>query len=109
MRTFFYDDNKKVKFQAEGEINGILINPKEPPKFWNTANEARPKSHLKFNGLPYIKSELSDSPEAVEGKIYHVQCLDGGAWDRPTVWGFFYTLQGAEECAKNGPKWRREK
>lgn len=43
------------------------------------------------------------------GIKYEVCCLDGGAWDRPTFWGNFGTLEDALDCAKNGPVWRRKK
>lgn len=44
-----------------------------------------------------------------EGKLYNVNCLDGGAWDRPTDWGTFPTLEEAIECCELGPVWRRSK
>lgn len=33
-----------------------------------------------------------------EGNRYEARCLDGGAWDRPTCWGMFPTLQEALAC-----------
>jgi len=36
------------------------------------------------------------------GTRYEVRCLDGGAWDRPTMWGFFPTLDEAVAAAKGG-------
>ena len=33
-----------------------------------------------------------------EGKRYEVRCLDGGAWDRPTCWGMFPSLDLALAC-----------
>lgn len=33
-----------------------------------------------------------------DGKRYDVCCLDGGAWDRPTSWGMFATLEAALAC-----------
>lgn len=41
--------------------------------------------------------------EFPEGVRYDVRCLDGGAWDRPTFWGSFGTLDEAIECANTGP------
>lgn len=109
MPTYFYDDNKSVKFHAENVVDGILINPKLPAKFWSTANEDRPESHQKFWNLPYIESFDCDDPKAIKGKVFHVCCLDGGAWDRPTMWGGFFTLAEAVDCAKTGPEWRKPK
>ncbi len=40
------------------------------------------------------------------GTAYRVHCLDGGAWDRPTNWGSFGTLEEAKACCVNGPSWR---
>lgn len=39
------------------------------------------------------------------GTAYRVHCLDGGAWDRPTDWGSFGTLEEAVACAQTGPIW----
>ena len=36
------------------------------------------------------------------GTRYTVDCLDGGAWDRPTWWGDFGSLEEAQECCANG-------
>lgn len=32
------------------------------------------------------------------GKRFDARCLDGGAWDRPTSWGMFATLEQALAC-----------
>lgn len=42
---------------------------------------------------------LADCPS---GTRYTVHCLDGGAWDRPTCWGDFGSLEEAQECCANG-------
>ncbi|MGZ8220031.1 MAG: hypothetical protein ACXWT0_00135 [Methylobacter sp.] len=34
-----------------------------------------------------------------DGTRYEVRCLDGGAWDRSTLWGMFPTLDEALICA----------
>lgn len=41
------------------------------------------------------------------GEQYVVSCLDGGAWDRPTRWGHFATLDEAIACCSAGPTWRQ--
>jgi hypothetical protein len=43
------------------------------------------------------------------GTAYRVHCLDGGAWDRPTNWGAFGTLEEAKQCCWTGPSWRKGK
>ena len=35
------------------------------------------------------------------GNRFDTYCLDGGAWDRPTAWGKFGTLEEAIQCAKD--------
>lgn len=47
---------------------------------------------------------LSFNPDGVR---YTVLCLDGGAWDRPTKWGVFPSLDDAIACCENGPAWRQ--
>lgn len=41
------------------------------------------------------------------GIAYRVHCLDGGAWDRPTSWGSFASLEDAIACCEQGPSWRK--
>ncbi|MGO4802207.1 hypothetical protein ACEN2T_23310 [Pseudomonas sp. W22_MBD1_FP4] len=43
------------------------------------------------------------------GTRFIVHCLDGGAWDRPTMWGDFSTLEETIECCSKGPVWRKHK
>lgn len=38
---------------------------------------------------------------------YMVRSLDGGSWDRPSMWGTFTLLKDAIECCEKGPAWRR--
>jgi hypothetical protein len=42
------------------------------------------------------------------GTSHTVDCLDGGAWDRPSVWGVFGTLEEALKCCEIGPPWRQQ-
>jgi len=39
------------------------------------------------------------------GLAFRVHCLDGGAWDRPTEWGAFGSLDEAKQCCWTGPSW----
>lgn len=41
------------------------------------------------------------------GTRYTVECLDGGAWDRPSWWGDFGSLEEAQYCCQDGPARRR--
>lgn len=71
-------------------------------------------------GNEYVKTDAQFSAELAanranfyekfpEGVQYYVSCLDGGAWDRPTNWGTFASLELALECCEQGPSWRRGK
>jgi len=55
-------------------------------------------------GSEYLARWLEAWPS---GNRFDTYCLDGGAWDRPTAWGKFGTLEEAIQCAKDGPVWRR--
>lgn len=46
---------------------------------------------------------------APSGIQYMVHCLDGGAWDRPSMWGSFPTLDDAIDCCETGPAWRKSR
>lgn len=120
--------------KAEKFIDGIPVNPVLPKNFSDTPNEERPASHEIWWDRPYIQTTTVEELDAeyanrtddyaeearrawVGGRLtwmkawpsgtrYAVRCLDGGAWDRPTCWGMFGTLEDALVCAKNGPAWR---
>lgn len=101
-------------FQAENAVplqssatKKILLNPKLPGNFYSLAIEERSKKELElWEGHPYIESEPNAAwPSETR---YTVHCLDGGAWDRPTTWGWFDTLDEAMECVEKGPVWRRK-
>lgn len=64
----------------------------------------------KYGMAAQVKSEWEEEQEKFKknwfenfptGDRYEVRCLDGGAWDRSTNWGFFGSLEEAEEKAKN--------
>ncbi|WP_421927164.1 hypothetical protein [Neoaquamicrobium sediminum] len=78
------------QFEAEDAIEGILINPVLPDGFHSTRNEARPQSHARFWNRPYIEVR-----EHADGRDVTVRCLDGGAWDRPTLFARFASIQEA--------------
>lgn len=100
-------------------VDGVPVNPKLPKNFDSTPNDARPASHRRWEGRPYILTDEGgnmQSPEArarwlaswPTGIRYDVRCLDGGAWDRSSCWGNFATLEEAIACAKAGPSWRKK-
>lgn len=121
----FYTLENGFDYVAESCVDGILINPELPKAFDNTWNDAR--THKEWRlwwDLPFIlihtPDDLYGHPEDAAndqsdlgwlevwptGTRYDVRCLDGEAWDRPTHWGSFPTLDAAVECAKSGPSWR---
>ncbi|MBP6008182.1 MAG: hypothetical protein KA740_10800 [Rhodoferax sp.] len=120
---------------GEMVIDGIPVNPVLPDSFYSTPNEDRPASQEYWWNRPYIEietinaqhsgrtSELVEvgqlhrqttvrspfvAPMPPSGTRYDVWCLDGGAWDRPTSWGRFATIEDALACAKSGPAWRQK-
>ncbi|BDU74893.1 hypothetical protein [Mesoterricola silvestris] len=94
-----------MKLRAEKIIDGIPINPVLPKRFWDTDNQRRPASHHPWWFLPFV---ITGPNEAWAGGVrFDTWCLDGGAWDRPTCWGKFGTLEEAVQCAQEGPAWRR--
>jgi hypothetical protein len=84
--------------QAEQIIDVIPVNPKLPKGFYGTANAARPSSHATWWHRPFVR--IVANPAWPGGLRYDVCCLDGGAWDRPTAWGWFGTLEAAIACAR---------
>ena len=95
-----------MKLKAEKFIDGIPVNPKIPKGFWDLDNALRPASHAPWWFQPFVLTVPNDL--WVGGIRYDTYCLDGGAWDRPTNWGKFGTLEEAIPCAWEGPVWRRE-
>lgn len=92
-------------------IDGIKIDPRLPKNFFATDNATRP--HSPWWDVPFILTQGYFGPDTAEsreawlrawptGTRYDVYCLDGGAWDRPTVWGKFGSLAEALECARAG-------
>ena len=86
MKTFIFEvDN--TEYQAENYVNGIFINPVLPDNFWPLEN--RTSEHMRhWENMPFILS--------AEG-FYSVYCLDGGAWDRPSLMGGFDSQAKAVE------------
>lgn len=97
---------ERFTFICDQVVDGVPVNPRLPKGFSSTANERRPQSHMAWWGAPYIEIIEDDDPKFVEhwkGTLrYDVCCLDGGAWDRPTCWGMFASLQEAVACALGG-------
>lgn len=91
MKSFKFEvDN--TEYQAEHFIDGIFINPALPENFWTESLENRSEEHMRhWDAMPFILSE---------GGFYKVYCLDGGAWDRPSLIGGFDTQEQAIDFIK---------
>ncbi len=119
-------------FVAKDQKDGVFIDPELPENFDDTPNEERSPSHMRWWGMPFIRTQSVESLDAEYagrtdahaekareywattgrhgwleawpgGTRYEVRCLDGGAWDRSTSWGMFGSLDEAMRCAKGGP------
>ena len=120
MNTHFVTrhEGRSYHFTCFAIWDGVPINPRLPKNFSDTANESRPPRHMALWGIPYIETDTGghdtkeDRAKWLEawpsGTRYDVRCLDGGAWDRPTCWGMFATIEEAVQCAHKGPRWREK-
>jgi hypothetical protein len=115
---FFYkpnDERSKKELKTFWQVPFILTD-----EFWSepwTEYQERTKgpknkftieTETEFNEWTQKKKE-SWFKEFPSGLAFNVFCLDGGAWDRPTEWGSFATLEEAKQCCWTGPSWRKEK
>ena len=73
--------------------DGIFLFPNYVPQ--DMPHEERSDEEMRiWWGRPFITENDGSK------KSYHVQCLDGGAWDRPTFKGRSETVEGAIEIAR---------
>lgn len=98
------------KFDIQRTIDGIAYNPNLPSNFRSTPNEERDLEELEnWWNRAYIVSNLDGNNKLK----YYVYCLDGGAWDRPTLKGhyedFELALQKAQEINNITPTHNRYK
>ena len=63
------------------------------------------KTEVEFNQY-HADKKIKWFTDYPTGIAYVVHCLDGGAWDRPTWWGDFSSLEEAKACCENGPSWK---
>ena len=72
----------------------MRINPVLPDCFYEMAICGMPASVIiEWWEKPYIETR---------GDAFAVMCLDGGAWDRPTLKGIYDTIEEAEKSISNG-------
>jgi len=101
---------KKFKFICAAVVDGVPLDPVLPARFDDTPTDLRSIRHWVWWGVPYIKIHKDTQPDFVKfwkGETrYDVRCLDGGSWDRSTVWGQFGELAQAVALAKKKtPPW----
>ncbi len=101
-----YQAEEVAYIEQEGKRYTVLINPVLPKDFYDDEAGKYGDERSKWFGLAYIVREANAHFES--GQRFMVRCRDGGAWDRPTMWGAFGNLAEALECVRLGPEWRRE-
>lgn len=91
LKTFVFNvDN--TEYQARDYMSGFFIDPVLPDDFWTAPIEERSPEHMKhWEGMPFI---LTDD------NYFKAYCLDGGAWDRPSLICGFDTLAKTIEFLK---------
>lgn len=73
--------------QNQKTIRGVIVNPVLSDGFDDTPNDSRdPQETEDWFGLPYVVGS---------GDVWHIRCLDGGAWDRSSLKGFAETMDSA--------------
>ena len=74
MKSFKLNGNQ---YEAKALISNILIDPKLPDGFWTTPICERSSEELElWEFVPFI---------ITLGDLFKGYCLDGGAWDRPSL------------------------
>lgn len=133
-QTFCYQNG--ASFKAKGQVDGFLIDPKQPAHFDSTPNDKRPASQRKWFHMPYLVTLSVEEQDAWYAMLtgdnaeseraawildrekwldtypggirFETRCLDEGCWDRATSWGVFPTIEQAIACAKTGPDRRSQ-
>lgn len=91
LKTFKFEVDG-TEYQARDYVGGVFIDPVLPDDFWTAPIEERSPEHMKhWEGQPFIIGE---------DDFYKAWCLDGGAWDRPSLICGFDTLDKTIEFLK---------
>jgi hypothetical protein len=91
LKTFKFEVDG-TEYQARNYIGGVFIDPVLPDNFWTEPMESRAPEHMKhWENQPFILNE---------DDFYKAWCLDGGAWDRPTLICGFDSLDKTIEFLK---------
>lgn len=91
LKTFKFEVDD-TEYQARDYVGGVFIDPVLPDDFWTAPIEERSPEHMKhWEGQPFI---------ITDDDFYKALCLDGGAWDRPTLLCGFDSLDKTIEFLK---------
>jgi excisionase family DNA binding protein len=91
LKTFIFEVDG-TEYQARNYVSGIFIDPVLPDDFWTAPINERSPEYLKhWEAMPFV---LTDDG------FYKAYCLDGGAWDRPSLLCGFDTLDKAIDYLK---------
>jgi len=91
----------KFSFACRAVVEGVAIDPVLGVTFDSTRNEDRTPRQMAWWDVPFILTARN-----AKGLVYIIRCLDGGAWDRSTLWGQTDSLQEAIKIAQAGPEWK---
>lgn len=96
-----YEAESVERFDHDGKRYTVLVNPVLPKDFYCDESDKYGHEGSKWFGLPYIEREANEHFSS--GERFMVHCRDGGAWDRPTMWGAYPDLAAALDCVRLGP------
>lgn len=107
------DQRSKAEIQEWWDVPYITTETAEDVEAHTRENEERLKVQAPELVSPDVEALVEQRRASFlaswpSGTRYTVDCLDGGAWDRPTWWGDFGSLEEAQECCENGPARRRK-
>lgn len=89
----WYEVTQRNRSEAGSRDSDLPIDPDLPPDFFNTPNAFRSDEDIAQWWLrPFAQRNQSGGFTAC--------CLDGGAWDRPTIYGDAPDLAAAQELAQ---------
>ena len=99
---YFYDSCFSPK--KARHIDGVCINPVLPSHFYNFPLSLRSQAEMNdWKDVPFIAVSCHVNEESRSIDLgYSVECLDEGAWDRPTDKGHFKNLEDAIAFVKAG-------
>jgi hypothetical protein len=84
--------NLSRKYRAEDLVFGLLVNPHLPSHFYDADIADRSDGELaKWFNVPFVLGS--------DERGWRLLCLNDGAWDRPSEYGYFAEFSDAVRCA----------